>query len=66
MKRHDVRPTADQPGTLVDQLNAVLFFVTRTDPDQSAEDRWEYSRFACLPHVRQRSFSEGDQGETNP
>lgn len=46
-----VVPVEDAPGSLVDQLSAIVHFCTRTDPTQPEADRWARSRHLCLPHV---------------
>ena len=45
------QPAESEPGSLLGQLSALVYFHTRTDTHTPAELRWDESRFYCLPHV---------------
>ncbi len=46
-------PTADQPGSLFEQLTAVAAYLSLPDFERSDPRTWERIRRARLPHARQ-------------
>lgn len=47
------RPTADQPGTLMDQMQAIVFAIYLGDRRKtSARAEWEDARALVMPHAR--------------
>ncbi|OHB79743.1 MAG: hypothetical protein A2W31_04435 [Planctomycetes bacterium RBG_16_64_10] len=46
-----VEPSECEPGSLVDQLSAIAYFVLHTDRTDPPTARWARSRWLCIPHA---------------